>query len=47
MRNPFYIEVNIPKGESMFTEWTSKKKQGFNLGKSIAIQAFDDQTTVD
>jgi len=47
MRNPYYIEVHIPKGESMFTCWQNSKKKSFKLGESITIQHFDSETQVD
>lgn len=43
MRNPFYIEIHIPKGQTMFTEWSENRK-GFNLGKSITVKNFEEAT---
>jgi hypothetical protein len=46
MRNPFYIEIHIPKGESMFTQWVNpnEHQKGFNLKDSITIKNFDEAT---
>jgi hypothetical protein len=43
MRNPYYIEIHIPKNESMFTEWVNPNDQrrGFKLIDSVTIKSFD------
>ena len=43
MRNPFYIEIHIPRGETMFTEWTDNRK-GFKLKDSVTIMPFEEST---
>jgi superfamily II DNA/RNA helicase len=46
MRNPFYIEIHIPRGNSLFTEWTDPNdhRRGFNISKSVTIKSFDHAT---
>jgi superfamily II DNA/RNA helicase len=46
MRNPYYIEIHIPKGSSMFTEWVNSKdeRRGFKLSESVTIRSFDQAT---
>ena len=41
MRNPYYIEIHIPRGETMFTEMGER---GFKLKDSVTIKAFDETT---
>lgn len=43
MRNPYYIEIHIPRGSSMFTEWVDKRdeRRGFKLSESVTIRSFD------
>lgn len=38
MRNPFYIEIHIPRGETMFTEWENDR--GFKLKDSVTLKDF-------
>jgi len=47
MRNPFYIEIHVPRGQSIFTEWQMQKgkRTGFKLGDSVTIKSFDEATT--
>ena len=47
MRNPYYIEIHIPRGQSILTEWVdpNDKRRGFNIGKSVTIKNFEDATS--
>jgi superfamily II DNA/RNA helicase len=47
MRNPYYIEIHIPKGQSILTQWVdpTEHKRGFNIGRSVTIKNFEDATS--
>lgn len=48
MRNPFYIEIHIPRGETMFTEWAdaNDKLRGFKLKESVTIKDFNESSSI-
>ena len=49
MRNPFYVEIHIPPGTSLFTEWTdpSNHAKGFDLANSVSVKSFEHLNEVD
>ena len=42
LRNPYFIEIHIPKEQTMFTEWADDRKKSFKLRDSVTIKDFND-----
>lgn len=47
MRNPYFIEIHIPKEQTMFTEWADDRKKSFKLRDSVTIKDFNESVQVD